>query len=225
MTFLLIATGNYKQYIAQCTESILKFIPGAIIYLFSDIEEGADFKISHLEWPYVTLYRFHYFLKAQGYILGDKIFYMDIDALFVNEPTEIIQADPKILIAVRHSGFYFEDSKMLPNETNRQSVFYHYPFKKYYGGGFFGGNREQFFELCGWCKNAIDSDLNKGIIPRHNDETAMNAFFSIRPPDLELTPSYHFPGDNEYIQKEIWKGRTFKPVIWLLEKNHELIRA
>lgn len=224
MTFLLIATGNYKQYVQQCTDSIRKFIPDALIYLFSDSHENTDFKINHIEWPYVTLYRFHYFLKVKDQLIGEKIFYMDIDAKFVREPQEIIKSDPSYLIGVRHSGHYFEDSKSLPNETNKESVFYHYPFKKYFGGGFFGGNRDKFFELCQWCKTGIDSDLSKGIIPRHNDETALNSYFTINPPNLELSPSYHFPGDSEYIKNHVWKGRTFEPVLWLLEKNHELVR-
>lgn len=220
MTFLLIATGNYKQYIQQCTESIKKFIPGALIYLFSDTDEG-DFKISHQQWPYVTLYRFHYFLKVKDLIIGDHIYFMDIDAHFVAKPE--IKGN---LVAVRHCGYYFKDTaKDIPMETNMRSVFYNYPFKKYFGGGFFGGSREEFFELCEWCKRAIDADLNNGIIPRHNDETAMNSYFSIHPPTLELTPSYHYPAENSYIKIEKWKGRDFEPVLVLLEKNHELIRA
>lgn len=230
MTFLLIATGNYKQYIEQCTQSIRKFIPDALIYLFSDTDYHEsfkiDFKISHQPWPYVTLYRFHYFLKVKDLIIGDQIYFMDIDAKFVSEPTEILLSNKtKSLIAVRHCGYYFEDSKDIPNETNRKSTFYHYPFKKYYGGGFFGGSRDEFFKLCEWCKRGIDADLNNGIIPRHNDETAMNAYFSINPPTLELTPAYHYPSKNDYIKNEIWKGRDFEPRIELLEKNHELVRV
>lgn len=223
MTFLLIATNKYIQYVDQCVNSIKKYVPDALIYTFSDSHPETDFKIEHQPWPYITLHRFHYFLKVKDLIIGDKIFYVDVDAKFVSKPTEAIKGGN--LIATRHCGYWFEGSKDLPNETNRGSVFFQYKFQKYYGGGFFGGSREEFFKLCEWCKMGIDADLNNGIIPRHNDETAMNAYFSINPPTTELTPSYHYPGDSEYMKKEVWKGRDMKPVLWLLEKNHEIVRA
>lgn len=230
-TFLLIATGKYNQYVRQCTESIRKYFPNAIIYLFSD--NGGNFSIKHEKWPYVTLYRFHYFNSVEKNIIGEHIYFMDIDARFVDYPD--IQGD---LVGTRHCGYYFEtESKNLPQERNIKSVFANYTFQKYYGGGFFGGNREEFFKLSKWCEAGISKDVHNEVIPVHNDETALNSYFSIKPPTLELDPSYHYPEEaqsdkpeweqdkNHFIQN-CWKGQNpFKPRILLLKKNHQEVRA
>lgn len=211
-TFLLIATSRYNQYVKDCTESIKKYFPKSIIYLFGDGED-ADFKIEHQPFPYVTLYRFHYFNQARAKLIGDYFYFMDIDAKFVNQPD--IQGD---LVATRHCAYYF-DSREIPQEDNKKSIFSNYHFDKYYGGGFFGGKRDEFFKLCEWCQVGIDKDLSNGVIPRHNDETAMNAYFTINPPSKELTPDYHYPQNDEYFSRRCWNGkRPFKPVILLIDK-------
>lgn len=215
-TFLLIATNRYNQYVPQCKKAIKKYFPNALIYLFSD--RDGNFHIEHQKWPYVTLYRFHYFLKMEKHILGDYLYFMDIDSRFVDYPD--IQGD---LVAVRHCGYYFKDH--FPQERNIKSVFSNYQFKKYYGGGFFGGNREEFFKLCRWCDAGITTDVTNQIIPVHNDETAMNAYFTLKEPTLELTPDYHYPETSDYFIKECWNGTDpFKPKILLLDKNHEEVR-
>lgn len=226
-TFVLIATAKYNQYVKQCTDSIKKYCPNAIIYLFSD--RDGQFKIDHQQWPLVTLYRFRYFLAVKNHIVGDHIYFMDIDSRFVDYPN--IEGD---LVGVRHCGYYFKDQ--CPQETNARSVFSNYRFTKYYGGGFFGGNRDEFFRLCEWCDAGITTDLSRNIIPVHNDETAMNAYFTLKPPTLELTPEYHYPeecqSDNpewqeskNYFINNCWGGQNFNPKILLLKKKHEEVRA
>lgn len=211
-TFLLIATGTYSQWVNQCKESIKKYFPESIIYLFGDTPD-ADFKIRHSAWPYVTLYRFTYFLQAQPHLIGDYFYYMDVDAKFVDTPE--IKGE---LVGVRHCAFYF-NKKEIPNEPNNRSIFHKYKFKEYYGGGFFGGSRSEFFRLCDWCKRGIDVDAGNNIIPIHNDETAMNAYFSIHPPQIQLTPDYHYPENYEYFRINCWDGvNPFKPKILLLDK-------
>lgn len=218
-TFLLIATGKYSQFVTQCTDSIKKYFPQSQIYLFGDTDE-AQFKIKNLGFPYVTLYRFHYFNLAEKNIVGDYIYYMDIDARFVDMPD--IKGD---LVGVRHCGYYF-DSTHIPMETNPHSVFYPYRFAKYYGGGFIGGNRKEFFKLSHWCEEEINKDAANKIIPRHNDETALNAYFSIHKPTLELTPDYHYPQNDDYFSERCWNGeKPFTPRILLLDKNHEEVRS
>lgn len=217
-TFLLIATGKYKQFVSQCEESIKKYFPNSLIYVFSDGD--ANFKIKHLGFPFVTLYRFNYFNQAEKHILGDYIYYMDVDSRFVDYPN--IEGD---LVGVRHCGYYF-DSTHVPMETNPKSVFFQYHFKHYYGGGFLGGNREEFFKMSRWCEQMIQQDASNKIIPRHNDETALNAYFSIHKPTLELSPDYHYPQSDSYFSERCWGGKMpFNPKILLLDKNHEEIRT
>lgn len=211
-TFLLIATKQYKEYVPQCTDSIKKYFPKSVIYLFGDGKD-ADFTIEHAPFPWVTLYRFHYFNKVERQLIGDYFYFMDIDAKFVDKPD--IQGD---LVGTLHCAFHL-DLREIPQEKNSQSVFYNYKFKRYYGGGFFGGKREEFFKLSKWCQEGIDKDLSKNIIPVHNDETAMNAYFTINPPTRELTPDYHYPQNDEYFRTRCWGGKKpYKPVILLLDK-------
>lgn len=211
-TFLLIATSTYNQWVSESKKAIKKYFPESNIYLFGDTSE-ADFKITHQSWPFVTLYRFNYFLQAEQYLIGDHFYFIDIDAKFVSEPD--IQGD---LVAVRHCAYYFDETN-IPQETNKRSVFFNYPFKHYYGGGFFGGNREQFFKLAKWCDTGINQDVGNGVIPRHNDETALNSYLSLYPPTKELTPAYHYPQNDAYFSENFWGGeRPFKPVIELLDK-------
>lgn len=233
-SFLLIATGDYKKWIPQCVKSIQKYFPKSFIYLFGD-EQPEDwqqekfFKIAHQKWPYVTLYRFNYFLQAQDHLIGEYFYFIDIDAKFVRKPE--IQGD---LVAVRHCAYFFDqdnqqkfnikkpDELRLPQEINTKSIFYNYKFNKYYGGGFFGGFREEFFKLCKWCDEGINKDVDHGVIPIHNDETAMNAYFTLYPPTLELNPSYHYPENDDYFSKRCWGGhKPFKPVIFLHDKFKE----
>lgn len=219
-TFLLIATGKYKQFVQQCAESIQKFFPNSIIYVFGDGD--AHFKIKHLGFPYVTLYRFNYFNQAEKHILGDYIYYIDVDARFVDYGD--IKGD---LVGTRHCGYYFEDNKPhIPMETNPRSVLFKYHFEKYYGGGFLGGSRKEFFKMSKWCAEMIDKDAANKIIPRHNDETALNAYFSIHKPTLELSPDFHYPQNDDYFSDRCWnKTKPFSPKILLLDKNHEEIRS
>lgn len=211
-TFLLIATARYNQYVNQCVEGIKRYFPKSKIYLFGD-GENADFKIEHQPFPYITLYRFHYFNQAKDKLIGDYFYFMDIDSSFVSQPD--IQGD---LVGTRHCAYYF-DNREIPNEDNKRSVFYNYKFTKYYGGGFFGGNRDEFFKLCDWCEAGIDKDIANHVIPKHNDETAMNAYFSIHPPTREMTPDYHFPENWQYFSERCWGGKKpFTPTILLLDK-------
>lgn len=157
-------------------------------------------------------------------MIGDYFYFMDIDAKFVAEP-DIAGT----LVGTRHCAFYVNNSE-IPQELNKRSIFFNYKFVKYYGGGFFGGTREQFFNLSKWCQIGIDKDINNGIIPRHNDETALNAYFTINPPTRELTPDYHFPENHEYFKERCWNNTVpFSPVIMLLDKfgkeSEKLYRA
>ena len=218
-TFLLIATGKYKQFVRQCEQSIKKYFPNSIIYIFGDGD--ANFKITHLGFPYVTLYRFNYFNQAEKHIEGDFIYYMDVDSHFVDYPD--IKGD---LVGVRHCGYFFDENKPhIPMEDNPKSVFFQYHFEKYFGGGFIGGNRKEFFKLSKWCAEKIDIDAKNKIIPRHNDETALNAYFSLHKPTLELSPNYHFPENYQYFSERCWGNKNpFHPRILLLHKNHEEVR-
>ena len=225
-TIFLIATNKYRGFLHQAVQSIKNHWENIQIIIFTDnpLKSLAyeQYKIDHYPWPYTTLLRFHYFLMVEVRIKGDYVYYMDVDARWVDKPE--VKGD---LVGTRHCGFYFpEHSKGLPIEKNPKSVFYGIEFKKYYGGGFFGGRKDEFLKLSKWCRDHIEKDLKNEIIPVHNDETAMNAYFYHNPPTLELSPDYHFPEDyKDYIMDHCWGGKNpFNPKLLLLKKDHDSIR-
>lgn len=236
--FLLIATNKYYQFVDQMIASIKKHIkfPNRIILLTDNItgrEDCVEYYIQHEPFPYITLFRYHYFNQLKDY--SDRIFYVDVDARFVADVGEEILSD---FVAVRHCGFYFKD--VFPQEENPASPLYDFKFTKYYGGGFQGGSRDTFLAMSKWCEAQINEALDRGLVPetssqryahnkqvamRHHDETAMNCYLSIHPPTLELTPEYHYPENDGYFVEHCWNGqRPWKPKLLLLDKNHEEIR-
>lgn len=217
LAICLIATDKYKQFVKPMVRSIEKYLCEAEIVLFTDKPDGFKFnrqlfQIEHEPWPYPTLYRFHYFLEVKEYLDYEFIYYVDVDAVFTADACNEIMG---ILVAVEHCGFYFHPER-ITMETNKKSVFYGYEFKKYYAGGFFGGTRDEFFKLSEWCRDMIDQDLENGVIPVHNDETALNAYLNcVRKPTLELDPSYHYPENAAFFIDRCWDGNDFKPKLKL----------
>lgn len=236
---LLISTAKYYQFVDQMTASIKKHIkfPHRIILLTDQVngrEDCTEYYIKHEPFPYITLFRYHYFLQLKDY--SEHILYVDVDARFVEDVTEEILGD---LIAVRHCGFYF--ANRFPHEENPRSPLYGYRFNRYYGGGLQGGSREEYLKACKWCMDKINEALDSGLVPetsfqrythnknvalRHHDETAWNCYLSGNEPTVELSPEYHFPETTEYFRINCWEGNVpWKPKLLLLDKNHEEIRS
>lgn len=221
-TILIIATHKYKQFLKQAIKGIEDNWEDFDINIFTDeinpLIPYKQFKIKHKPFPYPSMLRFQYFNKHEKEITGDQIYYVDVDARFVR-PIRL-QGD---LIATRHCGFYF--GQVPPGETNRNSIFFGYRFKRYYGGGFYGARRSVFFSLSKWCERMIDTDLARNVIPSFHDETALNAYLTLNPPTVELSPEFHYPENSEDFIERCWKGNDFTPKLLLLKKNHEEIRA
>ena len=236
----LIVTRKYHQFAPEMIASIKKHfkIPYRLI-IFTDEPKYPDHTeviIKHEPFPYITLFRYHYFTQVRDLIKNPYVFYVDIDAKFVQDVGEEILGD---LVAVRHCGFFF--AKMFPHEENPLSPLYNYRFTKYYGGGFQGGKAENYFKMAEWCKEKIDHALDLGLQPeteaqkyswnkrvalRHHDETAMNAYLSFNPPTLELTPDFHYPQNFEWFRLNCWEGNMpFTPKLLLLDKDHHEVRS
>lgn len=242
---LLIATKNYHQFVPQMLDSLAKHlkIPYNVI-LFTDepkYDNIQQVEIGHAPYPYITLFRYHYFLSVQELMTGTYQLYIDIDARFVQDIGEEILGD---LIAVRHCGFYFSD--LFPQEENPKSPLFKYKFTKYYGGGLQGGIKSEYLKAIEWCRNKIDECLDAGLLPetpqrtfrldknvalRHHDETVWNCYLSQFPPTKELSPDFHFPQEC-YEDREEWKKskehfifrwqgkQPFSPKLILLKKDN-----
>jgi len=63
-----------------------------------------------------------------------------------------------------------------------------------------------------------------GIVPVWHDESALNKYISMLHPSRVLSPSYHYPENNEKIYSS-WGENNYECKILLLDKNHKEIRS
>ena len=231
---LLIATGKYHRYVQALINSADNLFfnndsAEITYYLFSDnvIELSSRRKIvqihvDHKPFPFASMDRFKFFTNnANQFATENYLYYVDVDCLFVDKVANEILGN---LTGVRHCGFYNTQG---PYESNVNSCLYAQPhlYKHYFGGGFSGGKKESYLALAKWCSEKIEQDVANGIIPLWHDETALNRYFLDHPPDVELSPSYHYPQGNRAYYEKMWSSRLFPPKIMLLEKDHASIRA
>lgn len=231
---MVIATGKYDQFVQGIISSADNYFLredniDVTYYVFSDKElqintnrNVEQIRIDHRPFPFASMDRFaHFTNNVDKLITQDYVYYADVDSLFVDNirSSEIFGN----LVGVTHCGFV---NMQGPVENNVRSVLYTNPelYKTYYGGGFSGGKTESYLALSKWCKEAIETDLANGIIPRVHDESAINKFFLDNPP-VTLTPEYHYPQSNAAHYKKIWGKNTYKPKILLLDKNHKEVRG
>jgi len=207
---MLIATGKYHEFIQGLISSADSyFLRGENVtyYLFSDRNHNiktdravVQIHIDHRPFPFASMDRFKHFTNSADLLCKEKyLFYVDVDCLFVDYVGPDILGN---LVGVRHCGFMD---------------------KAYFGGGFSGGRSEQYLQLSRWCYDNIESDVSNGVIPTWHDETAINRYFLDHPPDVMLSPSYHYPQSDIERYKRMWK-QDFKPKIMLLDKNHSQVR-
>lgn len=232
---LIIGTNKYIQYINHLISSAdryfltdEKYEVTYFVFTDGDINFATNrntdlIKIEHKPFPFASMDRFKHFNTNKDKLEKmDYLYYVDADSLFVDNVGEEIIGD---LVGVTHCGFYKQKGTF---ETNINSKLYHSPEKTkdkiYYGGGFSGGTSSKYLELSRIGEDMIEQDLKNGIMPLWHDETFLNYYFINNPPDITLSPSYHYPQDNQEIIKK-WKSDYFEPRIMLLEKYHEGIRA
>lgn len=230
---LLIATNKYSRFLQGMISSADKYFMNGpynvTYYVFSDQQnllrsnrEIIQIPIDHRPFPFASMDRFKHFTNnADKLSKEDYLYYVDVDCLFVDNVSSEILGN---LTGVRHCGYMNSQG---PFETNRNSCLYLEPsnYKFYFGGGFSGGKRQNYLELSQWCSTMIDKDVANGVIPVWHDETALNRYFATTPPDVVLTPSYHYPQSNVSFYKKMWVPNDYPPKIILLDKNHGEVRT
>jgi hypothetical protein len=92
----------------------------------------------------------------------------------------------------------------------------------YFGGGFFGFDKEHFKIITDLAVDMINEDEKNKITPVWHDESVLNAILASLWPTKILTPSYHWPENNPRIW-ESW-SQMYECKILLLDKNHSQIR-
>jgi hypothetical protein len=165
---LLIATGDrYEQYIQAMLDSAKRFFLPHDPILFTDrLKQYTPVQIPHPHYgfPQATLRRYHTFLTHRELLSGyDFLFYVDVDALFVNPVGKEILADG--ITATLH----FNQHKPDLLEENTQSVAYLEHAEHYFCGGFNGGRSDSYLDMAEAIREGVDYDNANGIMARWHD--------------------------------------------------------
>jgi histo-blood group ABO system transferase len=218
----IVGTGKYDVYAQACVESARDHFcthHDVTYFVFTDgqIAEAPDvvrIEQPRLGWPYDTLKRFHIYDANCEKLEGmDYLFATDADMRFVGEVGDEIL---KTRVVVEHPGFA---GKKGTYETNPESTACvkkkESKGKTYFAGGFYGGEREEFFRFVRHAKNMVDLDLAKNFIAIWHDESHLNRYFLDNKPSLVLSPSYCYP--------ESW-NLPYEKKLLALDKNHAEVR-
>ena len=234
VNLLIIATNKYTQFLPALLRSLKNnFLTSEdVTYsIFTDkpyqVREQNSFhnsrmnifEIEHLPWPGTTLYRFHFFNKYKDKLKeADYFFYIDADTEIKEEITaeEIIGER----VGTQHCGFV---NKRGSYEGRPTSCCYVGPNEgtNYFGGGFWGFSKKEFWPFIDKAIEMITTDANNGITPEHHDESVLNRYLIDNQPTKILNPSFHYPMSDK--NKKTWK-ENYTCKILLLDKNHKEIR-
>lgn len=223
---VLIATGKYDVFLQPLIDSVDKFFfrgDEITIYLFtdktpklihSDRIHTTIIATEHKPFPYPTLYRYKYISSIAENIYTDYLFYCDVDMRFVDLVGREILGD---IVCVQHPGFY--KGGWGSDGCDERSLAY-LPKElcfDYVCGGFNGGRRKPFLEMCSILNDRISKDEKNGVMAIYHDETHFNWYIKKMAKNIhKLNPSYCYP--------ELWKIPFIKRIL-ALEKNHKEIRG
>lgn len=226
---LIISTSKYEIFIEPLLRSVDKYFfknEPVDIYLFVDKVYNVKHSerlnivqilIKHYPFPYATLYRYKHFTTHKDLLKSEFLYYLDVDMRIVAPIGDEILPDKYSLVATIHPGFYKGGGSW---ENNEKSMAYmsKEDQKKYYAGGFQGGQRDIYLNACIKMSEWINIDQENGVMPIWQDESIWNKYLSgsiVK----ELSPSYCYP-------EARWaRGMPFKKKIIALEKNHAEIRS
>lgn len=241
VALLIVATNKYTQFLPALLESVNRYFlckSDVTVCIFTDrwLEIPSPpaiplstrglkikaFTVDHKPWPYATLYRFHFFQKAEPELREyDYLFYIDADTIIKDHIVEGQILFPSV--AVQHCGFVnrrgtYEEriGSVCAVSKNEGSV--------YFGGGFWGFNKDNFWTFIRQAVDMVNRDQRNGITPIHNDESVLNRYLIWVPPTVILPPSFHYPEGNIEYYKKMWP-HDYECKILLLDKNHEEIRS
>ena len=225
-----IATGKYINLFEKSKNYISKnFFPSHDVDLFLFTASDREFTDSRLEikkyyikrrgFPADTLFRYHYFLKAEEELRKyDYIYYIDVDMNVVGIVNDDAFGD---LVATYHPGFYKRNSATF--ETRKQSKAYVSPSsdQSYFCGGFQGGTPENYLKASKEISKNINIDGKNKIIAIWHDESHWNAYLKKTPPTLTLDPSYCYPEERYSWLKEFEETKKIMAMI----KDEKTLRS
>jgi histo-blood group ABO system transferase len=220
----LIATGKYIDFVPPLLKGLFQYLlPNhkRWIYVFTDSEKpikGVEMVYTeHKPFPHPTLYRYHiiynYFHSQQ--LNFDYYYYLDSDSLIVNTVGDEILGK---LVLTQHPGFYHKRPTTYTFDRKFLSMAYVNPFgiKKYFAGGFNGGS--EYLKMAKTIMKWVDIDAKYGYVPCWHDESYLQKYAKLHPPDVILNPKYLYPQtDHEIITYGL---QDLSPKIICINKSH-----
>ncbi len=209
---LYICTGKYEVFWEGFYDSVCRYFlneEDLHFFVWTDSEEVIKYaendKKIHIyyqeveQWPYPTLKRFEYFLRAKEEMRKmDYLIFMNAN-LIVNTPIsreEVLPGDEERLFFTLHPGFFDQTRDKFTYDENNKCRAYigKNEGERYYAGGFNGGCAQDFIELMECLSERINADLQEGIIARWHDESHINRYIiDCKKPYRVLSPAYLYP--------------------------------
>jgi hypothetical protein len=221
---LYICTGKYNIFWDDFYKSANKYFckkSEVHYFVFTEypIKTFGNNKIHHilqqkLGWPFDTLKRFHLFLEqSESLEKMDYLFFFNANMIFkknISEREILPSQNSDGLISVLHPYFY-DHQCIAPFEDNSASFAYVKASKEmnYFQGCLSGGRTKEYLKMAKEIKDMVESDLAKNIIGKWWDESYMNKYFQVHPPQI-LSPSYAYPESTKF---------PFSPKIIQLDKG------
>lgn len=182
----LFNDAELKFYVFTDNEAILKTDKTDVVATYCQAEP----------WPFPTLMRYRTFLSIESK-------YQDVDYLLfcnanlrVTSPVQFSDIfGVQELFATVHPGYEGKSESTFPYENNNKSRAYtDKRATEYVCGGFNGGKREAFLDVCRTLNDRIQKDLAEDIIAIWHDETHFNRFYAENREKFNLiTADYCFP--------------------------------
>jgi len=229
---IFIGTEKYLNFLPAWYEGCEQFLlPNVdkkyIIFTDGEIPESPDNAIvyhqEHLEWPFITLYRFKMIQKCFDDIQDcDWLLFLDADMRVVDTVnTEDLIDETKKYIGVHHPCHYL---KMQPHDElpgsfdvtplSKACVAESDDLSVYVQGCLWGGKLPYVMDMITELDQRIDDDYKNNIIAMWHDESHLNKFYIENRKDVFVaSPSLAYP--------EIFaKACTFEPKIVHLSKDN-----
>lgn len=180
VTIYYIATHSYKCFWDNFIETLENFMPSYkkhVILLTDGLEKWKDINnyhgitieyhhIEHIEWPYITLYKFKYMLNYAPYPGTSYVCYFNSNVILKNTNLD----DSWIVNDKINLTYHFCD--MWSNTYSMKNPF---DTNLYYTqAGAITIPIKYYEELCKWHSDRVDYYLKQHQMPKWHDETILN---------------------------------------------------
>ena len=209
---VFIGTDKYLNFLPtwyeRCEEFFLPDVEKKyLIFTDGDVPESPDNSIvyhqEHLDWPYITLYRFKILEKVQEDITDcDWLVFLDADMAVVDsvDPEDLFDED-KPYIGVHHPCHFlqFPPHNQPPgafenNPLSRACISEDYDYSVYWQGCLWGGKVPEVFDLIKELNKRTTEDEKNNVIAVWHDESHLNCFYSENKDKVHtMGPEYAFP--------------------------------